>query len=63
MPLGRGKRHTAKEHRIFNAIKRSSPGRSDKSVWKNVMAMSSKQRGRKGSEPNTINYRGRRKKR
>lgn len=60
MPLGRkGKRHTAKEHRIFNAISRGKSGRklSPKSRWKITMAMSSKQRNRKTGRPNTINYR------
>jgi hypothetical protein len=61
MPKSTGKRHTAKEHKIFDAVKRSNPTMSARSAWKITMANSSKQRARKGAEPNTINYKGRKK--
>lgn len=49
MPKGKGKRHTAKEHRIHDAIARSKSGRrlSDSSVWKIVMSQTGKVRGRR----------------
>lgn len=49
MPKGRGKRHTAKEHRIYNAVRRSKSGKrlSESSAWKIVMSQRPKARGRK----------------
>jgi hypothetical protein len=44
MPKGRGKRHTAKEHRAHDKIARKGRVRN---AWAVVMSMSRKSRGRR----------------
>lgn len=48
MARRKGHKHTAKEHRIHDAILKSSKGKlSDKAAWKITMSMGPKARGKR----------------